>query len=145
MKLLLLPEICKFMQEIKFIQLVSTLTLWLFFRRVILSTIVLFLLICTFLQYIQTKLYFASKCAKILGKFSLCNSSRRIFNIKIHPSSFPALHGIRTLSIFWIVLGHSFTSRIYNPFVNSFEKFKVSIKNKEIIQKSLQIFFINYD
>ena len=108
------------------------------FFRIILATIVLFLLICTFLQLVQEKMNISSKFVRELSKLSLYSSAKRIFNTNINPSSFPALHGIRTLSIFWVVLGHSYTSRSLAPFVNSAEEYKVSINN---VKKS---FLINF-
>ncbi|XP_051154583.1 O-acyltransferase like protein-like [Leptopilina boulardi] len=95
---------------------------------VILVIIIFFLLICTFFDYAEKNLKFISKCSKNLAKFSLIKSSARIFNIKRNYSnnnnSLPVIHGIRTLSIFWIIFGHSFTARLFTPFVNSLYKYR---------------------
>ncbi|XP_033221057.1 O-acyltransferase like protein-like [Belonocnema kinseyi] len=42
---------------------------------------------------------------------SIITFALRILNTKINPGSFPVLNGIRVLSIFWIVMGHTYQQR----------------------------------
>lgn len=89
--------------------------------------IILFLMTCTVFDYAQEKMIFSSRLGGNLAKFSLFKSTARILNTKHNSSFIPVIHGFRTLSIFWIIYGHSFTARLFTPFVNSVDKYKVSL------------------
>lgn len=47
-----------------------------------------------------------------LNEYSAMTSLRKLFSFKQNPSIYSFLHGIRALSLFWIVLGHSFVFQL---------------------------------
>ena len=92
-----------------------------FFSSSAIALIIIFLMSCTILQFSQNWLRrnnVNSKIIPILVQFSLFNSSLRILNTKVNSESIPVIHGIRALSILWVVYGHeiyfNFTASYFN-------------------------------
>ncbi|XP_051175755.1 nose resistant to fluoxetine protein 6-like isoform X2 [Leptopilina boulardi] len=88
----------------------------------ILTIIVLFLVICTILELLHNWLEAKNynwNIIRSLSRFSLINSSLRILSLKMHSGSISSIHGIRALSILWIVYGHDLFFNVMASFVNS--------------------------
>lgn len=51
--------------------------------------------------------YQESKLGKILMCFSIYTNTKIIFNTKLEGDSIPIIHGIRFITMVWIVMGHS--------------------------------------
>lgn len=79
--------------------------------RSLLGVYLLFLVSCTTLDILQNRMNLQNRAVHFLSKFSMKRSALRIFNMKIDSKSFPALNGIRVLSIIWIVWGHEYLFR----------------------------------
>ena len=92
----------------------------------------MFLIFCTILDILQNTMDLQNKAVHSLSKFSMKRSALQILNMKINPKSYPVLHGIRVLSIIWIVWGHEYLLRA-STFLH--------INNLEILDVSL-IFII---
>lgn len=75
------------------------------------GVIVGILLGCTFLDFLQVKVKSQNKLVETLSRFSLRRSVLQVLRTKINPDSFPALNGIRFLSICWVVMGHAYLIR----------------------------------
>ncbi|XP_043470723.1 nose resistant to fluoxetine protein 6-like isoform X2 [Leptopilina heterotoma] len=90
----------------------------------VLSIILLFLLICTILKlmhnWLEAKNYNLN-IIKHLSQFSLINSSLRILSLKKQNNTISSIHGIRALSILWIVYGHELFFSVMTSFVNSLD------------------------
>ena len=86
------------------------------------------MLLCTILEFAQIKMNLKSEIVQCLGKFSLFSSANKILSMKMIPSTFPAVHGIRTLSILWVIYGHVYTARRFPPMSNVLDLEVVSIK-----------------
>ncbi|XP_033229469.1 O-acyltransferase like protein-like [Belonocnema kinseyi] len=82
----------------------------------ILSILVIVLKICTFLDILQRTKLLQSAVANNFTEFSLFKSASKILNMNVSSNSLSALHGIRSLSMCWIVLGHQYV--LSNFYVN---------------------------
>ena len=47
-----------------------------------------------------------------MNDYSVITTLKKLFSLKQNPSSYSFLNGIRALSLFWIVLGHSFVFQL---------------------------------
>ncbi|XP_033226196.1 nose resistant to fluoxetine protein 6-like [Belonocnema kinseyi] len=83
------------------------------------SILVIFLIICTFLDILQRSKHLQSAVASNLAEFSVYKSANKIFNMNVDSSSLTALYGIRALSMCWIVLGHEFVLGAMNVNINT--------------------------
>ncbi|XP_033214112.1 O-acyltransferase like protein-like [Belonocnema kinseyi] len=79
----------------------------------ILSIFVIFLIICTFLDILQRRKPLESAVASNLTEFSLYKSASKILIMNVSSNSLSALHGIRSLSMCWIVLGHQYVMSLF--------------------------------
>ncbi|XP_037961082.1 O-acyltransferase like protein-like [Teleopsis dalmanni] len=73
-------------------------------------------------EYITHK--FGKKSHPLLLSFSLISNTRQLFHISSHtnsPSVIPCLHGIRSLSIVWIIYLHCYLMMTYSPNINAVE------------------------
>jgi hypothetical protein len=55
---------------------------------------------------------------EILSIFSWYKNGKRLLNTKSSNSTLDCLHGIRYISINWVVMGHSFSSTLRDPGIN---------------------------
>ncbi|KAJ9601023.1 hypothetical protein L9F63_000861, partial [Diploptera punctata] len=55
---------------------------------------------------------------KILSSFSLYTNVRKLFSIGITPETMVCMHGLRYISLFWVILGHTFLIKYISPAVN---------------------------
>ncbi|XP_051154580.1 O-acyltransferase like protein-like isoform X2 [Leptopilina boulardi] len=80
-----------------------------------LSFIVIYVLIligCTILDIFYATRDSNNIFVKTLIPFSLRRTSWKILNTKVNNSSIPVLNGIRVLSIAWVVMGHTYATRV---------------------------------
>ena len=70
--------------------------------------LIIFLLFCTILEFCQRWIKLRNPIIRILGQFSLFKSSLRILSCESNPGMISSIHGIRALSILWIIYGHAF-------------------------------------
>lgn len=75
------------------------------------AAIIIFLLACTFLDLMQMKLNIQNNYVQTVTKFSMQRSALQILNTKVNSASFPALNGIRFLSMCWVIMGHAYKDR----------------------------------
>ena len=106
--------------------MIHIITINVFFRAVI-AAIVLFLLICTILDWLQKNQIFDIQIPQALSEISLYKSTMEIFSMKDNPGSISALHGLRFLSTSIIILGHSFLLRAVSKYANNIDLAYVSI------------------
>ncbi|XP_017869446.1 PREDICTED: nose resistant to fluoxetine protein 6 [Drosophila arizonae] len=85
------------------------------FAIVLLITLALLVMLCTLLDYFKGP-------QKLLAAFSLRQNLRQLMKIS-RPSIhlIPCLHGIRCLTIIWIIWGHDYMFLLLAPNVNSYE------------------------
>ncbi|XP_046748813.1 uncharacterized protein LOC124412735 [Diprion similis] len=93
--------------------LLETLTICFF------AVLVTFLIFCTICDYpTRTGNHDSSQAVKILAKFSLQRSALDLFNTKTTPGRMPAIHGLRVLSICWVVFVHRCFITAISPVAN---------------------------
>ena len=61
----------------------------------------------------------------ILHCFSALNNGRKLLSTKTGSGNLGCIHGIRVLSTFWVVMGHSFLFWVKIPGPNSFKAHEV--------------------
>ncbi|XP_064538728.1 nose resistant to fluoxetine protein 6 isoform X2 [Drosophila montana] len=71
-------------------------------------------ILCTLLDYINAP-------QQMLGVFSLRQNLRQLFQISRTTTTIPCLHGIRCLTIIWIIYGHDYMFMLLAPNVNTYE------------------------
>lgn len=77
---------------------------------------------------------------KLLSAFSMLTHGSKLFELKEvnSPNVINCLNGIRTLSVFWIVLGHRFNSRFEIPVLNLYSSWS-------FVEKIHYLIYTNYD
>ncbi|XP_033213058.1 nose resistant to fluoxetine protein 6-like [Belonocnema kinseyi] len=83
--------------------------------------LIIFLLFCTVLEFSHNWIKennIDNKIIPILAQFSVFNSSLRILSTKANSGSITSIHGIRALSILWIVYGHETFFGFMSSYVN---------------------------
>ena len=77
---------------------------------------------------------------KLLSAFSMYTHGAKLFELKEinSPNVINCLNGIRTLSIFWIILGHRFNSRFEIPVYNLDHSWS-------FVEKIIYLVYTNYD
>ena len=65
-----------------------------------------------------------------LGNLSLRKSASQILSKEVNSSSLTAVHGIRVLSMCWIVLGHQYVTTLIDVNVNNINILDVSVLSK---------------
>ncbi|KAL1491689.1 hypothetical protein ABEB36_012250 [Hypothenemus hampei] len=68
------------------------------------------------------------KSTSILKAFSLRINASALFKISENPGDLPCLHGLRFISMLWVILGHTFFAYCYGPVVNLPELFRFLYK-----------------
>ncbi|KAL4708192.1 hypothetical protein ACJJTC_005334 [Scirpophaga incertulas] len=61
------------------------------------------------------------KPSKILGCFSIYTNTRRLLTFNASPGALECMDGIRAISMFWVIIGHSFSTTISYPIQNIIE------------------------
>lgn len=95
----------------------------------------IFLVGCTFCDIIQNWLYPNGEYQHIfittLDQFSLLKSVISILNTEVKEGNLPSIHGIRFLSMAWVVLGHEFQIHAMGANVNLLDVLDVSVYEQE--------------
>lgn len=107
-----------------------------FLFRAVIVLLIIFLLFCTILEFSQNWIKennIDNKTIQILAQFSVFNSSLRILSTKANSGSISAIHGIRALSILWIVYGHENYFGFTSSYVNLRDFLDVSFSFKKSI------------
>ena len=68
-----------------------------------------------------TVMLFTDKSNKLLTAFSVYTNGKFLFSTKTSPSTLDTLHGIRFLSMVWILEGHVMMFVTMTPAVNSLQ------------------------
>lgn len=67
----------------------------------------------------------------IVSSFSVVSNCKKILTIKSTKNPLDCLHGIRFLSICYVIVGHRYCLSMYFPLVNSLEIMDVSTTRKK--------------
>ncbi|XP_063533236.1 nose resistant to fluoxetine protein 6-like [Cydia strobilella] len=67
---------------------------------------------------------------KLLTSFSVFTNTRRLFTFSKTPGSIDCLDGLRSLSILWVVIGHSFSNMLYGTTINLLDVFVWATSSK---------------
>ncbi|XP_047985388.1 nose resistant to fluoxetine protein 6-like [Leguminivora glycinivorella] len=67
---------------------------------------------------------------KLLTSFSVYTNTRRLFTFSKSPGSIDCLDGMRSLSILWVVIGHTFTNIFSGTTINLLDAFKWTSSSK---------------
>lgn len=87
-----------------------------------------FLVICSLCDVIQRQLdVHQNPVLTSLSKFSLQKNAAAILNLDEQRGNLPAIHGIRVISMAWVVLGHQYLQQLGGVNVNSVAFYNVSI------------------
>ncbi|XP_022251569.1 nose resistant to fluoxetine protein 6-like [Limulus polyphemus] len=98
-------------------------------RRVVLLAVCLFTLVSTTIDIFLRKMKGKTELIRIVSKrtsleyfmaFSLYTNSKKLFSTKTSARTIGALHGIRLISILWIIWGHLYFYINYQGFTDSF-------------------------
>ena len=96
----------------------------------ILSVFVGFLVTCSVCEWLNSRLSageYRHSALRVLSQFSFQRSASAIFNTEIREGTLPAIHGIRFLSIAWIVLGHEYVVQVFAANINLLDFVDVSM------------------
>lgn len=72
----------------------------------------------------------------ILTAFSIRTNGEKLLAISHNPDQLPSLHGIRFISMMWVICGHRFLATIYEPNLNLADFGKVDNTNRFFIDKA---------
>lgn len=64
----------------------------------------------------------------LLIAFSVKTNSEKLLSISKNPDMLPCLHGIRFISMMWVLLGHKYYTTAIRPLINLFDVFSVCIQ-----------------
>ena len=104
-------------------------------RSTIFLIFVCFLVVCTFCEVRLRQLTTADDEKKphqensilaTLSKFSLRKNAAAILSTRVRRESLPAIHGIRFISMAWVVLGHQYITPLFGANVNMLRVMDVS-------------------
>ncbi|XP_032296334.1 nose resistant to fluoxetine protein 6 isoform X2 [Drosophila virilis] len=89
------------------------------FAVALLIFLAVLVILCTLLDYFNA-------AQQVLGVFSLRQNLRQLFQVSTGtttttPHLIPCLHGIRCLTIIWIIYGHDYMFMLLAPSVNTYE------------------------
>ncbi|XP_050306871.1 nose resistant to fluoxetine protein 6-like [Anthonomus grandis grandis] len=69
----------------------------------------------------------------LLIVFSVYTNGQKLFKVSNNPGEFSSLHGIRFLSMMWVIYGHCMYGSLYGPSVNILDIFKYFAKPQSMI------------
>jgi hypothetical protein len=69
--------------------------------------------------YVMTTRFVAGVTHDLMVSFSLNNNGRNLLSCSSGSDTMTSLHGLRFLSILWILLGHTYYMKSVSPNINS--------------------------
>lgn len=61
-----------------------------------------------------------SQCHNLLISFSIWTNTKNLFKINRNSNSLTCLHGLRSISLLWVIIGHRFMITTYSLIMNNF-------------------------
>ncbi|KAL0272822.1 UNVERIFIED_CONTAM: hypothetical protein PYX00_005651 [Menopon gallinae] len=72
----------------------------------------------TLFDVLHTRIPIKSTRTELYTSFSLYKNFQQLTKIYTGPDNIGCLHGIRTLSMCWVILGHEYITRLFGPLIN---------------------------